>query len=113
MGFRKSVRSFSFCLWLHHVHLVQLSTRRGDLLDAELAELSLELAEGLGQILAVLRPQLAGLDLSGRLRHCQRSKTFLAGLLVRAVRTVDGHFVLGSSFVWDGAAPGRFACQAI
>lgn len=54
------------------LHLVQLAARRGDLLDAELAQLSLELAEGLGQIILVLRPQVAGLDLAGRLRYCQR-----------------------------------------
>lgn len=55
----------------HHrksLHLVQLATGRGDLLDAELAQLSLELAEGLGQVILVLRPQVAGLDLAGRLQ---------------------------------------------
>lgn len=59
----------------HHrksLHLVQLAAGRGDLLDAELAQLSLELAEGLGQVILVLRPQVAGLDLAGRLQYCQR-----------------------------------------
>lgn len=54
------------------LHLVQLAAGRGDLLDAELAQLSLELAEGLGQVILVLRPQVAGLDLAGRLQYCQR-----------------------------------------
>lgn len=52
-------------------HLVQLGSGGGDLLDAQLAELGLQLAEGLGELVLVLGPQLAGLDLCGRLQHCQ------------------------------------------
>jgi hypothetical protein len=50
-----------------NVHLVQLGAGRGDLLDLQLAQLGLELIELLREILLVLGPQLAGLDLSGRL----------------------------------------------
>lgn len=52
-----------------NAHLVQLGARRGDLLDAELTELGLELSELLRQLILVLVPELAGLDLSGRLRQ--------------------------------------------
>lgn len=55
----------------HRSHPVQLGARGGNLLDAKLAQLRLELTQGLGEILAVLRPQLAGLDLAARLKHCQ------------------------------------------
>ena len=53
-------------------HLVQLGAGRGDLLDAELAELSLELAELLHQIILGLVPQLDRLDLARRLTTCQQ-----------------------------------------
>lgn len=49
-----------------HLHPVQLGTRRGDLLDAELAQLSLELSELLDELILALGPQGTGLDL-GRL----------------------------------------------
>lgn len=52
-------------------HSVQLGARGGNLLDTQLAQLRLELTQGLGEVIAVLRPQLAGLDLAARLRHCQ------------------------------------------
>lgn len=52
-------------------HPVQLGTRGGNLLDAQLAELRLELTKGLGEIILVLRPQLAGLNLAARLRYSQ------------------------------------------
>lgn len=48
------------------VDLVQLAAGRGDLLDAELTELGLELTKLLGQIILVLAPKGDGLDLSGR-----------------------------------------------
>lgn len=48
-------------------HLVQLAARRSDLLDAQLAELSLELAELLHQIILALVPELDGLNLARRL----------------------------------------------
>ena len=51
------------------VHLGELGTRRNDLLDAELTQLGLELTELLGELVLVLRPQLASLDLAGRLHH--------------------------------------------
>lgn len=57
-------------------HPVQLGARGGNLLNTQLAQLRLELTQGLGEILAVLRPQLAGLDLAARLRHCQLFWTF-------------------------------------
>lgn len=44
-------------------HLVQLGARRDLLLDAELAQLSLELLELLGELLLLLGPQLGRLDL--------------------------------------------------
>ena len=47
-----------------HVHLVKLGAGRGDLLNPELAELSLQLAELLGELILVLVPELASLDLS-------------------------------------------------
>ena len=54
------------------VHSVQLGSRRSDLLDSELTELGLELAELLEEILLVLGPKGPGLDF-GRLRrrYCQ------------------------------------------
>lgn len=51
------------------LHLVQLGAGRGNLLDAELAEFSLELTELLGQLLLVLAPKLGSLDFSRRLTH--------------------------------------------
>lgn len=48
------------------LHPVQLDAGRRDLLDAQLAELGLELAELLQEIVLVLGPQLAGLDFCGR-----------------------------------------------
>lgn len=48
-------------------HLVQLAAGRSDLLDAELAELSLELAELLRQLILVLAPERNRLDLARRL----------------------------------------------
>jgi hypothetical protein len=49
------------------IHLIQLATGGCDLLDAELPELSLELAELLHQIILVLVPELTGLNLGRRL----------------------------------------------
>lgn len=46
------------------VHLGELGARRRDLLDPELTELGLQLTELLGELVLVLPPQLAGLDLS-------------------------------------------------
>lgn len=51
------------------LHLVQLGAGGGNLLDAELAEFSLELRELLGQLLLVLAPELGSLDFSRRLTH--------------------------------------------
>lgn len=48
-------------------HLVQLGAGRGDLLDAELAELGLELSELLCQIILALVPELDCLNLARRL----------------------------------------------
>jgi hypothetical protein len=48
-------------------HLVQLAAGRNDLLDAQLAELSLELAELLHQIILALVPKLDGLNFARRL----------------------------------------------
>jgi hypothetical protein len=45
-------------------HLVQLGAGRGNLLDAELTELSLELSELLGEVLLVLPPELTSLNLA-------------------------------------------------
>lgn len=45
-----------------HVHFVQLGAGRDDLLDPELTQLGLQLAELLQQLILVLGPQLAGLD---------------------------------------------------
>lgn len=53
-----------------HLHPVQLGTRRGDLLDAELAQLSLELSELLDELVLALGPQGTGLNLGGRLQTC-------------------------------------------
>ena len=50
------------------VHLVELGAGRNDLLDAELAELRLELAELLHQVILALVPELDRLNLCGRLR---------------------------------------------
>ena len=47
-----------------NVHLVELGAGRSDLLDPELAELGLQLTKLLGELVLVLPPQLAGLDLS-------------------------------------------------
>jgi hypothetical protein len=49
------------------LHLVQLAAGRNDLLDAQLAELSLELAELLHQIILALVPKLDCLNLGRRL----------------------------------------------
>lgn len=48
-------------------HLVELGAGRGDLLDAELTELGLELTKLLGQIILALIPQVDSLDLARRL----------------------------------------------
>ena len=51
-----------------NAHLGELGSRSSsNLLGAELAELSLELTELLGEILLVLGPEGTGLDFSGRL----------------------------------------------
>lgn len=50
-----------------NVHPVQLGARRGDLLDAELAQLGLELSELLNELILALGPQGTGLNLGGRL----------------------------------------------
>lgn len=47
-----------------NVHLVELGARRDNLLDPELTELGLQLVELLGELILVLVPELAGLDLS-------------------------------------------------
>lgn len=52
-----------------NVHLAELGARRNDLLDAKLAQLGLELTELLGELVLVLGPQLAGLNLSRRLQR--------------------------------------------
>jgi len=49
------------------IHLGELGAGRDDLLDAKLAQLRLELTELLGELLLVLGPQLASLNLAGRL----------------------------------------------
>ncbi len=55
--------------WLH-AHLGELgSGTTSDLLGAELAELSLELTELLGEVLLVLGPEGTGLDFGRLLRH--------------------------------------------
>lgn len=54
-------------------HLVELGARGGNLLDAELAELSLELAELLHQVILGLVPELDSLDLSRRLQTVSNS----------------------------------------
>ena len=48
-------------------HLVELGAGRGNLLDAELTELGLELTKLLGQIILALIPQVDSLDLARRL----------------------------------------------
>ena len=48
-------------------HSVELAARGGNLLDAKLTKLGLELAELLGQLILVLGPELTGLDLARRL----------------------------------------------
>lgn len=58
--------------WVCGSHLVKLGAGGGDLLDAELAKLSLELAELLHQIILGLVPQLDALDLARRLTTCQQ-----------------------------------------
>ena len=50
-----------------NIHLVELGTRRHNLLDAKLAELRLQLTKLLGEVLLALGPQLASLNLAGRL----------------------------------------------
>jgi hypothetical protein len=52
-----------------HLHLVELGARRHDLLDSELTKFRLELVELLRQILLALGPELAGLNLGGRLHY--------------------------------------------
>jgi hypothetical protein len=49
-------------------HPVQLGAGRGDLLDAELTKLGLELSELLCQIILVLAPERTSLDLARRLQ---------------------------------------------
>jgi len=56
------------------VDAVELGAGGGDLLDAQLAQLSLELTELLDELVLVLGPQGTGLNLGGRLRG---EKTFL------------------------------------
>lgn len=51
------------------VDLVELGAGRDDLLDAQLAELGLELAELLQQVILALVPELDSLNLCGRLRR--------------------------------------------
>ncbi len=51
------------------VHLVELGAGRDNLLDAELAELRLELAELLHQVILALVPELDSLNLCGRLQE--------------------------------------------
>jgi hypothetical protein len=52
-------------------HLCELGCgTAGDLLDAQLAQFSLQLAELLLQVLLVLGPQRTSLDFSGRLSWC-------------------------------------------
>lgn len=58
------------------LHLVQLGAGRSNLLDAELAEFSLELTELLGQLLLVLAPKLGSLDFSRRLTHDNQHPAF-------------------------------------
>lgn len=58
------------------LHLVQLGAGRGNLLDAELAEFSLELTELLGQLLLVLAPKLGSPDFSRRLTHNNQHPAF-------------------------------------
>ena len=65
-------------------HLVQLGAGGGNLLNSQLAQLSLQLAEGLGELWLVLGPQLAGLDLAARLRHCQYGDRFVATVINRS-----------------------------
>ena len=52
-----------------NVHLVELAARGNNLLDAELAELSLELAELLHQVILALVPELDSLNFSRRLER--------------------------------------------
>ena len=47
-----------------NVHLSELGARGGDLLNPKLAKLSLQLTKLLRELVLVLPPQLAGLDLS-------------------------------------------------
>jgi hypothetical protein len=49
--------------WFRDVHSVQLGTRRVDLLDSELTQVGLKLAQLLEQILLALAPKSTGLDL--------------------------------------------------
>lgn len=49
------------------VDAVELGAGGGDLLDAQLAQLSLELTELLDQLVLVFGPQGTGLNLGGRL----------------------------------------------
>lgn len=66
MGYRGAsdrVVSFFALSSVSNVHLIQFAAGRCDLLDAELAKLSLELTELLDQIFLALVPELTGLDL--------------------------------------------------
>ena len=49
------------------LHSVQLATGGGDLLDAELAEVGLELGQSLDELFLALVPELAALNLGSRL----------------------------------------------
>lgn len=49
------------------LHSVQLAAGGGDLLDAELAEISLKVRQSLDQLVLALVPELAALDLGSRL----------------------------------------------
>lgn len=62
-------------------HSVQLGAGRSNLLDAELTELGLELSELLCQIILVLAPERASLNLSGRLFNLSATCPFRAVVL--------------------------------
>ena len=71
-------------------HLVQLAAGRSDLLDAQLAELSLELAELLHQIILALVPKLDGLNLARRLEMVSISRSYCSFPTPRRDRNSPG-----------------------
>jgi hypothetical protein len=85
-------RSSSHCdsdVEIEYAHSVGFRrSTAGDLLDAELVELGLQLLELLGEVLLVLAPELTSLDL-GRLEtvsacilsNCSERKTYHGGVL--------------------------------